>query len=87
MAEKTASQVTTFKELMPSLTNSKPTSEEPAPIFSKYYVMHKLLGMSDEDYAMNEDWLKKEKEAIIDAAQQSADEGGEVETADEDFAF
>lgn len=87
MAEKLASQVTSFKDLMPSLANSKPTSEEQAPIFSKYYVMHKLLGMSDEDYAMNEEWLKKEKEAIIDAAQQSADEGGEVETADEDFAF
>ena len=87
MAEKTASQVTTFKDLMPSLANSKPTSEELAPTFSKYYIMHKLLGMSDEDYALNEEWLKKEKEVIIDAAKQSADEGGEAETADEDFAF
>ena len=45
------------------------------------------VGMSDEDYALNEEWLKKEKEAILDAAKQSADEGGEVETTNEDFAF
>jgi hypothetical protein len=87
MAGKIGEQVTTFKDFLPNLTNSKATSEEGGPVFSKYFFLHKILGMSDEDIIENESLLKKEKEEILDAAKASADEGGDIDTSNEDFAF
>lgn len=87
MSDKIGNLLTTFKDLIPTLTNSKAVSEEGAPLISKYVLFHKLLGWSDEEIAENEKHLKEEKEAILDAAKKSADEGGEVETADTDYAF
>lgn len=80
-------QVQNAKEMLPTLTNSKATSEEGGPIFSKYFFMHKLLGMTDEDILLNEQLLKKEKQDILDAAKKEADEGGGIDTSTEDFAF
>lgn len=87
MASKIGEQVAQFKDFLPNLTNSKAVSEEGGPIFSKYFFMHKILGMSDEDIIENETLLNKEKEEILDAAKASADEGGDIDTSNEDFAF
>lgn len=87
MAGKIGEQVSTFKDFLPNLANSKATAEEGGPIFSKYFFMHKILGLSDEDILENESLIKKEKEDILDAAKSSADEGGAVDTSNEDFAF
>ena len=80
-------QVNNAKELLPTFNNSKPNSEEAPPIFSRYFFMHKMLGMSDEDIIENERLLKKEKQEILDAAKKVADEGGDIDTSSEDFAF
>lgn len=87
MTEKLLAQASTGQSMLPNLTNSKATAEEGGPLFSKYYFLHKMCGWSDEEIADNDRHIAEEKEAILDAAKASADEGGEVETSNEDFAF
>lgn len=87
MTEKYGSQISTFKEFLPTYMNSKPTAEECGPLISKYVFFHDMLGWSDEQISKNEKHVEQEKQDILDKAKASADEGGEVETADGDFAF
>jgi len=87
MTEKYGSQISTFREFLPTYANSKPTAEEAPPLISKYTFLHDMLGWSDEQIAKNDKRLAEEKQVILDKAKESADEGGAVETSEGDFAF
>lgn len=72
--EKMGGVVGQFQSMLPTLANSKPDSEEPKPLFSRQYLYEGILHMTDSDIIKNQDCIKEESEAILEAAKASSDE-------------
>lgn len=73
-----------LQSMLPTLANSKPDSEEPKPLFSKQFLYEYVLGMSDRDILKNQEWLRQEQEAILEAAKTNKEEAA-PEDQDEDL--
>lgn len=73
-----------LQNMLPTLANSKPDSEEPKPLLSSQYLYSAILHMSDSDILNNQQWIKQESEALLEAAKAAKDESA-PEDEDEDL--
>jgi hypothetical protein len=83
--EKMGGLLSQLQSMLPSLSNSKPDSEEPKPLISKQYLYSSILGMSDSDILKNQQWINQESQAMLDAAKAAKDEAA-PEDEDEDLS-
>jgi len=79
-AEKVGGLIGTFSQFLPTLTNSKDSSEDLQPIFSKQYFMEKILCMTSDDILLNQKLLDEEKKKLIDKANAAKDESAPEDT-------
>ena len=82
--EKMGGIISQLQQMLPSLANAKPDSEEAKPLISKQYLYETILHMSDSDIIKNQQYINQECEAIIDAAKAAKDEAA-PEDKDEDL--
>lgn len=91
MWEKMGGIVGQLQSMLPTLGNCKPDSEESKPLFSRQYLYEGILGMSDSEILKNQECIKEESEAILEAAKASEDEAAPEdkpeETEGEDIDF
>lgn len=72
--EKLGSIVGSLSQFLPTLANSKPDTEELAPLFSRKFFMGNLLKLSTDEILENDIDLEREKQELIDMANASKDE-------------
>lgn len=72
--EKMGGIISQLQQMLPSLANAKPDSEEAKPLISKQYLYETILHMSDSDIIKNQQYINQECEAIIEAAKAANDE-------------
>lgn len=72
--EKIGGIVGSLSTFLPTLANSKDTSEELQPLFSRKFFFANLLKLSTDEILENDAELEKEKQELIDRANASKDE-------------
>lgn len=77
MAEKRGTSVGAFSQFLPTLSNSKPDSEEQKPLFSRQFFLEHILGFTQEERIKNDKMIKNESEKLLRESQAAQDEGGE----------
>ena len=80
--EKLAGIVGSLSTFLPTGANSKPDTEDLAPIFSKKFFLSNFLKLTTDDMLENDFQLEKEKQEILDRAA-AAKEESKPEDADE----
>ena len=83
--EKMGGIISQLQTMLPTLANAKADSEEPKPLISKQYLYEGVLHMSDSDIIKNQECIREECEALIEAAKAAKDEAA-PEDEDEDLS-
>lgn len=85
--EKLGSIVGSMSQFLPTLANSKDTSEDLQPLFSKKFFYANLLKMSTDEIIENEKLLETEKQDLVDRANAMKEESAPEDEEEDDIGF
>ena len=83
-AEKLGGILGSFSQFLPTLGNSKDTSEDLRPIFSKKYFLSNILKLPTDDIIEIEKSVEEEMQELVDRAQQAKDESAPEDSEEGD---
>lgn len=87
LAEKRTNVLTSLTTFLPTGGNVKNDSEELEPLFSKQFLLEYMLGMTTDEFTLNNKMLEREvaeKKAMIEAV---TEEGGDEDDGGDDLGF
>jgi hypothetical protein len=83
--EKMGGILSQLQSMLPTLANSKADSDEPKALISRQYLYQSILHMSDSDILKNQQWIKEESDALLEAEKANKEESA-PEDEDEDLS-